>query len=267
MLCGCGLQNPFASYAALLSEVKNEFGKTRYPPDLQGNVHYFKFWSYGSATRPARHHSIYYQRSCCPCLMLLVVGNVICIFALAFAERVLCQPLTPYLHIIDLHQHDPLQLESAARALLAMRVVIQQIASFVAPLSKLYSQPAAQHYFKQLAEQVWAGSQTVFGMAPWELVAQQWPWRLQNPALDVQPLMAGKHLYVVRCQQLQPRVFKYMQGYSQEVHQALAACHPPLAPQLHSCIQLPGGWSEVQMELLATSRAGQCYTAGWIVMH
>ncbi|CAL8471084.1 g10626 [Coccomyxa elongata] len=36
-------QDPFASYAALLSEVKSEFGKTRYPPDLQGNVYHFKF--------------------------------------------------------------------------------------------------------------------------------------------------------------------------------------------------------------------------------
>lgn len=69
--------------------------------------------------------------------------------------------------------------------------------------------------------------------------------------------MPGKQLYVGSSETHQPRLIKFTQSDSRDVHQAWTAATPPLAPALLSCLALPGGWWEVQMELLSV-------TYGWL---
>jgi hypothetical protein len=72
--------------------------------------------------------------------------------------------------------------------------------------------------------------------------------QLQQQGELVQLLVAGKLLYRVGPPGAGARCVKYAQRYGAEVHAAWAAAG--LAPALLGCRRLPGGWLEVEMEML-----------------
>ena len=94
------------------------------------------------------------------------------------------------------------------------------------------------------------------GLVPRDLLLQRLPYRLQISCVNVQRLMPTKELYVVAFEDYQPRLVKYTQSYSMNVHKIWAAAIPAMALTLFSCLRLPGGWREVQMELLCTEDGG-----------
>lgn len=149
-------------------------------------------------------------------------------------------------------------MESTARALLAYRITVNLLNTYCEQLIQasyqLMQQPAVQ---LQLAQQVWMGQHTSLGVTPRELVVAGLPWRLQNPALRIQQLMPGRPLYLVQLDQQPRRLSKYTERYSCDVHRLLACSESPLAPQLHSCVVLPGGMYEVQMDFLAAEEGWQ----------
>ena len=230
---------------------KNEVGSTKADPYVQGSTYYLHFWR-------NRHDSFYHQNSCCPSLLLEVVGACLRVSALAFGARVMVQPLTPYLHIMAMQRHDPCHMEATARALLAYRIIVNLLNTYCEQLMQASYQPMQQPAVQlQLAQQVWMGQHTSMGVVPRELVVAGLPWRLQNPALRIQQLMQDRPLYLVQLDQQPRRLFKYTERYSCDVHRLLAGSESPLAPLLHSCIVLPGGMYEVQMEFLAAEEGWQ----------
>ena len=241
------LQNP-GSFMGVLAEVKNEGKSTSSDPYFQGGVCYYKFWC-----QQDRSCNLYHQHTCCPALMLEVIGPALRISGLAFADRVICQPLTPMLPLLPLMGIDTEMMQMAARALVALCITARDLLHSYAYVRQLQEGPdeALQAYCLQQHQSLFSGKEMagLIGPAPRTILTRQLPYRLQLPGLQVQQLMPKKQLYLVSSQTAGRRLIKYARSYGASVHKAWAEAG--LAPALYSCLQLPGGWWEVQMEFLS----------------
>ena len=197
-----------------------------------------------------------HQFSCCPALLLELVGPSLRVSGLAFADQVMCQPLTPAISLLTMAALDREQMAAAAQAFVAVRCTVHAVRQSYSDLQQkfpLLQQPdALQQHYAARAQQLLLGQQMHEGLVPRDLLLQRLPYHLQVPCVNVQRLMPTKQLYVVACQNHQPRLVKYTQSYGVDVHKVWAAAIPAMAPPLFSCLRLPGGWWEVQMELLST---------------
>ena len=107
---------------SFLVEAKNESKATAINPYMQGNLHYYQFWRH-----EPRCYSDIHQFSCCPALLLELVGPSLRVSGLAFADQVMCQPLTPAISLLTMAALDKEQMAAAAQALVALRCTVHAI--------------------------------------------------------------------------------------------------------------------------------------------
>ena len=227
---------------SFLVQVKNEAKSTSMDPYMQGNLYYYQFWR----SEPRRYSNLH-QFSCCPALLLELAGPSLRVSGLAFADQAMCQPLTPAISLLAMAALDREQMAAAAQALVALRCTVHAIRQSYNDLQ----QNALQQHYDARAQQLLLGQPMHEGLVPRCLLLQRLPYRLQMPCVNVQRLMPTKELYVVAFKNHQPRLVKYTQSYGMNVHKAWADAIPAMAPTVFSCLCLPGGWWEVQMELLS----------------
>jgi hypothetical protein len=96
----------FDSLPLALCEVKNEPGQSG-DSWLQSSLYYAHLIREQQGKHPG-------QALPWPVLLMEVVGPLLRISALVFTTRVVCEPFTPMLNLLDLHLHQPDQVRAAA---------------------------------------------------------------------------------------------------------------------------------------------------------
>ncbi|PNH01116.1 hypothetical protein TSOC_013011 [Tetrabaena socialis] len=209
-----------------LLEVKLGFSS---PGDsnFQGATYYGVFWE-------VRRQSSFFKGTCCPALLLEVVGPHLRVSALYWLDDVVVHPLTPLMNLLWLHD-DEEHMISLARALAAIKSTLQALCTFyLQPPAPLPAAPAP------------LGLGAAVSRAP--SLVEAMPYQLAGYQL-VKRLPVGQLIYTaVSPSSGRPVVVRFARRYSEEAHRAWAAIG--LAPQLHRFLVLPGGWVMVEMELL-----------------
>jgi hypothetical protein len=223
-----------APHALLAVEVdKAELGSGG-DPYFQGQAHYFRHWATAAERDDGRAAA--FAGDLRPALMIELVGPMLRVSALASAPgggRVLCEPLTPLLHLFALTgQREHMgrlvaTLRATRDALRALRAHYDAVAAAAAP-------PAALLLPYPLRE----GGRfaRVAPLAPGGKLLYDATWRA--PGSEAAPAPARVCV-------------KLTQRYAPHVHALWAAAG--LAPALHACEPLDGGgpWLCVVMELLS----------------
>lgn len=159
---------------SLLVQVKNEAKSTSTNPYMQGNLYYYQFWRH-----EPRCYSNLHQFSCCPALLLELVGPSLRVSGLAFADRVMCQPLMPAISLLNMAALDREQMAAAAQALVALRCSVhanRQSYSDLQHSFPLLQQPEAlQQHYAARAQQLLLGQPMHEGLVPRDLLLQQLP--------------------------------------------------------------------------------------------
>ena len=228
---------------ACLVEVKNELSSAG-DPSFQGACTVQL-----SLSSPAR--AALRSRDVCPALLVEVVGPLLRISALsALSEnRVLCEPLTPFLHCLPV-TCQPRHLDALVAALRALRVGIAELKS---------------HYMSAPVTAAAAAAQ----MPRDPRLALPYPLREDGSFSEVEHLCARKLVYSATATGavaagLPSHASKKVcvkfaaRSYGTEVHTTWAAVG--LAPALYEHRLLPGGVHMVVMELLSRDD-------GWCMLH
>ena len=226
-----GVLSSDRAHLLLLQEAKNEMGSA--DPWFQGQRYYQVFWD-----APQRRNTPLFTHDARPALFLELVGPNLRVSAVASlaANRVVCEPLTPFLPLFALTGQAAYLLRLAA-TLRAMRQAVAALADhYKAAALRLRDAPP-----------------------PAASTPRSLPYPLRDRArfVDVAALLphGGKLLYKATellpsgqqravCVKFTPR------AYPAYVHEAWAGAQ--LAPQLFACETLPDGATRmVLMELLA----------------
>jgi hypothetical protein len=223
----------------MLTEHKNEMGGG--DPYFQLQRTFQLFWE----ARP-RVSSHLHRTDCCPALALECVGPLLRVSALAslHANRVLCEPLTAFLPVLQLRD----QPAAMARLVVTLRALRNAV-------TRLHT-----HYRARALDAAAAPHQAAGGSRNAALAL---PYPLRNAVRfsRVINLCDDKLLYAAQDATLDNTLVcvKFSRrGYGRHVHTAWAkAGH---APMLHEVTSLPGGLTMVVMELLAR-------TDGWRMLH
>ena len=226
---GCIVGGEDAAYLQVLLEAKNELGSA--DPWFQGLRHYQLFWD-------AHHRRHMREADQCPAIFLELVGPNLRVSALASLEanRVLCEPLTPFLPL--------LALTGQPRYLVRLAATLRAIRNALGALSDHYERACTSLRTSQPA----ASARR----------ALPFPLRDRCRFPFVEPLLSGGKLLYKATEALSSGeqrsvCVKFVHSaYPSHVHSAWAAA--ALAPQLFSCEALPdgdGAASMVVMELLA----------------
>ena len=193
---------------------------------------------------PERDCCALHAADACPALLLEVAGPLLRVSAAASlcANRVLSEPLTPFLHV--LHVRD--QPTYTARLLAALRALRTTVDDLVA------------HYSARVAKLPPASDGSTL-QARDACITLPYPLRDVAQFCDVEHLYEGKLLYMATHVHSSTRVcVKFSRhAYGSDVHAAWAAAG--CAPALLSHTQLPGGLHMVVMELLDVA-------SGWQVL-
>ena len=232
-----------AEVIACLVEVKNELSSAG-DPSFQGarTVQL-------SLSSPA--HAALRSRDVCPALLVEVLGPLLRISALsALSEnRVLCEPLTPFLHCLPV-TCQPRHLDALVVALRALRLGVAELVSHYASAPVTAAAAAAQ-------------------MPRDPRLALPYPLRDDSSFSQVEDLCAGKLVYAatatgaiaagVPSHASKKVCVKFAaRSYGAEAHTTWAAVG--LAPALYAHRVLPGGVHMVIMELLSRDD-------GWFMLH
>ena len=202
-----------------------------------------------SLSSPAR--AALRSRDVCPALLVEVVGPLLRISALsALSEnRVLCEPLTPFLHCLPV-TGQPRHLDALVAALRALRIGVAELASHYTSAPVTAAATAAQ-------------------MPRDPRLALPYPLRDDGSFAQVQHLCAGKLVYsAVATGAIAAGLPSHasnkvcvkfaVRSYGSEVHTTWAAAG--LAPALYEHRVLPGGVHMAVMELLSRDD-------GWCMLH
>lgn len=223
----------------LLTEHKNEMGGG--DPYFQLQRTYGLFWE-----SPERRDSDLHRFDCCPALALELVGPLLRVNALAslHANRVLCEPLTAFLPVLQLRDQ-PAAMARLVVTLRALRTAVIKLRS----------------HYKGITPDQASSLVAAPGFSRDPVIALPYPLRQTARFSQVKQLCDNKLFYAARdkarddilvCVKFSRR------GYGREVHAAWAeAGH---APTLYEATLLPGGLTMVVMELLAR-------TDGWRMLH
>ncbi len=234
-----GIVVPAGEVDALLLVVEHKNEMHGGDPYFQLQRTYGMFWE-----APGRHECALHCIDCCPALALEVVGPLLRVNALAtlHANRVLCEPLTPFLPVLHLRDQ-PAAMARLVVTLRALRAAVQRLRRHYEVRAQAAATPPPRAS---------AGGR---GRDP--VLALPYPLRDGTRFSSVEHLCRGKLLYAAHdaahagalvCVKFSRR------GYGDAVHRAWAdAGH---APVLHEARALPGGLVHVVMELLPK-------TAGW----
>lgn len=225
--------------ALLALEVdKLEFGTG--DPYFQGQAYYYRYWHSAEDFAADAPFSGDFR----PALMLEVVGPLLRVSALASMPdgRVICEPLTPFLHLFAVSG----QAEYMGRLVAVLRAVREAVSG----LRTHYDNVAAA-----AAAAIAAGGVPPRGLLP-PPPAAPYPLRDASRFSDVHALAPGKLLYEAtwwphgRGDAPMRVCVKFTQAYGADVHARWASAS--LAPALHACEPLDGGpWCMVIMELMS----------------
>ncbi|KAG2431123.1 hypothetical protein HXX76_009653 [Chlamydomonas incerta] len=238
-----------------LMEVKNVGGSG--DSSFQGACYYGVFWG----TRPG---SPYKQSTCCPALLLEVVGPTLRVSALYWARTVVIRPLTSMMNLLWMADNEAYML-SVAQVLAATKAAVTELAAF-------YRQPPPAR-----------PPATPRGVAllPYPLLESNGRVRYSNAV----PEPVGRFVYRADARRARRStssitssgsegagtstscassasdssservVVRFARRYGADAHRAWAAAG--LAPALHAVRPLAGGWLLLEMELLSKE-------AGWV---
>lgn len=217
-------------------------------PGLQGQDSYRRYLL-NRAERPGTSGIV--RETPCPCLLLELLGAELRFSALASTcdIQVICQPLTPRLHLFDMFDEDWQHMVALAKALRAFKYSLEVL--------RRYYEPAHQA--------------TVGGVSPAKRPRLAQPYQSpldRNPLLSLpyplrtgfsggaagvlpEPVQQRRQLY--RCWRsgdVRTRLVKFLPhgSYGEAVHRAWA--QHGLAPELYEIKQLAGGFCMVEMEEL-----------------
>jgi hypothetical protein len=226
-----------------LVEVKNELMASG-DPSFQGARTLQLSWE--SPLRAALR-----SRDACPALLLEAVGPLVRVCALAAlsANRVLCEPLTPFLHCLPV-TFQPRHLDALVAALRALRLGVAELTAHYtsAPVAAAAAAAAAPRD---------------------ERLALPYPLRDGASFASVAHVCTGKLVYSATAvghvadalpqHALKDACIKFAaRGYAADVHATWAAAG--LAPALYEHRVLPGGVHMVVMQLLRRDD-------GWRMLH
>jgi hypothetical protein len=209
-------------------------------PYFQGQAAYFRHWH---AAERDGHAATAFAGDFRPALMIELVGPMLRVSALASMPcgRVVCEPLTPLLHLFALTG----QREYMGRLVATLRALRDGVRAL------------RQHYERNAAAAAAAQGSVAPLPAP-PPPAAPYPLRDASRFSDVRPLAHGGKLLYEATWHAPPgsdaaaaaRVcVKLTQRYAPRVHALWAGA--ALAPALHACEPLDGGaWCMVIMELL-----------------
>jgi hypothetical protein len=216
---------------ALLGVEEDKLEPATGDPYFQGQAYYLRHWHAAERDGHASKFACYLR----PALLLEVMGPMLRVSALATAPggRVVCEPLTPMLHMFAV-TGQPEYLDRLVATLRALRNAMRAL---------------RLHYIS-------AAAVAASASAPQPAPALLLPFPLRDGArfAHVMPLLPGKLLYEATLigEPLERRVcVKLTPRYAPNVHALWAAAG--LAPALHTCEPIHGGgpWRLVVMELLA----------------
>ena len=218
----------------LIVEVKNEMGAPSGDPYFQLQLEYHMYWN-----KLERAVAAVLAASPCPALLLEVVGPCLRVCAVASLSPgdVLCEPLTPFLHILHVRDQ-PRYMERLLATLRALRTA-------VAALRTHYEAADAAANTSAEGTEVLQARRKL----PYPLRDDSSASRFVNAA----ELVSGRLLWVASeragGEGGAPVCVKFSRHeYGEDVHAAWAAAG--LAPALYECSLLPGGLRMVVMELL-----------------
>ena len=192
---------------------------------FQAGAYYGIYWE-------ARHHSPFFKGSCCPVLLVEILGAHMRVSALYWAGRVALQPLTPLLNL-QLLVNEEDHIDTLARALDALRAALGPLQAFYSEegpeLVKYGIAAASPHSTPPVPP---APYPLLAGFTSMQRVSKN-NWRV---------------FFATPQDSSTPEVVRYSFRYGIDPHRAWAAAG--LAPQVHGERLLPGGWVEVRMEAL-----------------
>ncbi len=87
--------------------------------NFRGAARYGMFWQ-------SRCTSIFFQQTCCPALLLEVVGPLLRVSALYWPDKVTVRPLTPFINL-QWFDDDPDLMDSLASTLAAVKAALQEL--------------------------------------------------------------------------------------------------------------------------------------------
>ncbi|KAI5078364.1 hypothetical protein GOP47_0006035 [Adiantum capillus-veneris] len=188
-------------------------------------------------------------RSCCPVLIVEVVGATIRAGGAAFLDKPCYQPFTPYLHIFRFLQ-DQGHWEVLSRALGAIRMAIASLADFY---RKLEMESRGSDVICRADSVIWPSTIRQEERNKNAKVIQ-YERQLTRSALQVMNVGRQKQLlFYLSYPDGQQRIIKFCQRYGDKVHALWA--EKGFAPQFHLA-QLQGSWLVIDMEFY-------CEEDGW----
>ncbi|KAG2436915.1 hypothetical protein HXX76_006434 [Chlamydomonas incerta] len=231
-----------------LMEVKNVGGSG--DSSFQGACYYGLFWG----TRPG---SPYKQNTCCPALLLEVVGPTLRVSALYWARTVVIRPLTSMMNLLWMADNKAYML-SVAQVLAATKAAVTELAAFyrqppparppaMPPGVDLLPYPLLQsngrvRYSNAVPEPV--------GRFVYRADARR--ARRSNSSITSSGSTGAGSASNSRSERV---VVRFARRYGADAHRAWAAAG--LAPALYAVRPLAGGWLLFEMELLSKE-------AGWV---
>ncbi|KAK0464293.1 uncharacterized protein EV420DRAFT_1302561 [Desarmillaria tabescens] len=88
------------SVALSLSEIKDEIGTGGSDPSIQGGLSVRHFWA-------QKNRANYRNAACCPTPVLAVAGPWIGVLGAVFTDKLIIEPLTDLIRVVDLHLNSP----------------------------------------------------------------------------------------------------------------------------------------------------------------
>ncbi|KXZ54770.1 hypothetical protein GPECTOR_4g840 [Gonium pectorale] len=218
-----------ATSAFYPDDKKLEDGLQGFDPAYEGAGYYGEFFSsrLGAGLQPVEGVSLQletvFKTTCCPALLVEVLGPHLRVSSLAWLDRITLCPLTPLLNLLWLGD-DP-QTHALARALRALKEARDVLRLFYNDVQGTGAKDRAA------------------------ALEQALPYPLHTNYTNVEPLYGKRLLYkAVRFSDGKVVVVKFAPRYCSDAHRAWAALG--MAPELYLAEVLPGGYVHVEMELL-----------------
>jgi hypothetical protein len=216
----------------VILEVKLDMGSG--DSNFQGATYYGIFWQ-------AREKYPFLQATCCPALLLEVVGPHLRVSALYWLQSVVVRPLTPFINLLWFSDDDD-QMITIARILAVITTAQQE-------LNKVYSQPPPPVSTWRLP-----------GSSRSAVLSLAMPYPMAD-YVQAGVVPTGKLVYVATVPGSGQQVLvRFVRRYGREAHATWAAAG--LAPELNHFKRLPGGWLLVEMEWL-DAKDGWVELASW----
>ncbi|KAK0203313.1 hypothetical protein DFS33DRAFT_1474383 [Desarmillaria ectypa] len=106
----------------LLSEIRDEMGTGGSDPSIQGGLSVRYFWAQKNCTT-------YRNATCCPTFILAVAGPWMAVFGAVFTDKLIVEPLTDHIRVVDLNLNSP-HYRRIARLFHVLRTCLASLADY-----------------------------------------------------------------------------------------------------------------------------------------